>query len=134
MNEIPALQLRFFFYAITHKVAMSSGAVVVPRRHGTAPAGKTKKVTKSTAAYYALNVLLNTVLFIMIFMTATAWASAAQDAIKHSPHVRGALTFAGAATAVTFVLAIGFGLLSDAVPQIDVDYVSLLDQATPGGE
>jgi hypothetical protein len=93
-----------------------------------------KKVTSTSAGFYALNVLLNTVLFVLIFMTAASWAAAAQDTIKRSPHARGMLTFAGTATAVTFAIAVGFGLLSDAVPQIDVDYVSLLNATTPGGE
>ena len=83
----------------------------------------------TSAGYYALNVLLNTVLFMMIFMTATAWAGAAQETIKGMRHGRGMLVFAGVATAVTFAVAVGFGLLSDAVPKIYVDYASLLDRA-----
>jgi len=95
---------------------------------------KKRQVTSSSAGFYALNVLLNTVLFMLIFMTAAAWAAAAQETIKRTQHARGMLAFAGAATGVTFIIAVGFGLLSDAVPQIDVDYVSLLDAATPGGD
>jgi hypothetical protein len=90
------------------------------------------KLTTTGAGYYALNVLLNTVLFMLIFMTAASWAAAAQETIKRMPHGKGMLMFAGVSTAVTFAVAVGFGLLSDAVPNINVNYASLLDQATPG--
>ena len=73
---------------------------------------------------YALNVFLNTFLFILVFVSGTMWSTACLEYLKKRPTARGMIIFSCALTLFTCCLAIGFGELSRINNKIQVDYQS----------
>jgi hypothetical protein len=80
-------------------------------------------------AVYSLNVLLNTILFLVVFMTATAWTSASVNAVQKVPGNWKLFVFASVLTVVTLGLAIGFGEISRRKQGINVNYASTISSA-----
>ena len=73
---------------------------------------------------YALNVFLNTFLFILVFICGSAWSTACLEYVKDADSARGMLKFSLVITLVTCGLAIAFGELSRVNHRIQVDYQS----------
>lgn len=72
--------------------------------------------------FYALNVFLNTFLFVLVFLSGTACTTAAMEYIKEAPTAKKMLWFAALCTLFTCTIAIGFGELSRVNKNIQVDY------------
>ena len=73
---------------------------------------------------YALNVFLNTFLFILVFVCGSAWSTACLEYVRKAPSAKGMLSFSFFLTLITCCLAIGFGELSRINSRIQVDYQS----------
>jgi hypothetical protein len=72
--------------------------------------------------FYALNVFLNTFLFVLVFMSGTACTTAVLEYVKEAPTARKMVWFAAIITVFTCTVAIGFGELSRLNKNIQVDY------------
>lgn len=86
--------------------------------------------------YYTINVLLSTILFVLIFLTATAWAAGAMQSFKHKADGWKLLVFSAVLTVVTVAVAVGFGELSRVNRFINVNFQQIVgggsgDLATP---
>jgi hypothetical protein len=80
-------------------------------------------------ALYSLNVLLNTVLFLVVFMSATAWTSASVNAVQKVPGAWKLFVLAAVLTVITLGLAIGFGVLSQSKSGLNVSYTNTIASA-----
>lgn len=87
------------------------------------PASSNVVVTSEVyGKFYVVNVLLNTILFILTFMAGTSWTSATIEFVKHEKSATKMLVFSAILTLVTLGLAIGFGELSRVNSEINVNY------------
>lgn len=80
-----------------------------------------------TDNFYALNVFLNTFLFVTAFVSGTAWTKGAAEYLENRRSAKKMLTFALIMTLLTCGLAIGFGELSRVNRQIQVNYLQDLN-------
>jgi hypothetical protein len=76
--------------------------------------------------YYSLNIFLSTILFVVIFVTGSAWTEAAAQKIQGKKNAWKMMAFAGCITAATLIFSVGFGELSRLNPKINVDVQGLL--------
>lgn len=102
----------------------NKGAIVVPNNAGDGPGTAAPTVLTTTANIYALNVFLNTFLFIMVFVCGSTWTTACLEYVKGAPSTRSMVKFSIGFTLVTCALAIAFGELSRINRNIQVDYQS----------
>ena len=91
--------------------------------NGTRQSGVVNALTVSSNIY-ALNVFLNTFLFILVFVSGTLWSTTCLEYLKKRPTARGMLGFSFMLTLITCCLAIGVGELSRLNSKIQVDYQS----------
>ena len=78
-------------------------------------------------AGFSLNVVLTTILFIVIFITASSWTLAVNKEFEHKKNTLNYWMFSLVMTLVTIGLSIGFGELAHAVNQkVDITITNLL--------
>jgi hypothetical protein len=76
--------------------------------------------------FYSLNILLSTILFVIIFVTGSAWTEAASQQIQGKKNSWKMLVFAGVITVVTLAFSIAFGELGRVNRNKNVDVQGLL--------
>lgn len=92
------------------------------------PAGAQSSSSPRTQpiGYYSLNVLLNTILFVCIFVTGGAWTAAASQKVAGDQYAWKMMVFAAIITLVTFGLSVAFGELTRVNRNINVNVQGLL--------